>query len=485
MRDRFELELNRTTVSAEVVAGLTTFLTVSYILSVNPVILRETGMSHAGVFVATAVTAALCTLFMALYANTPFAVAPGMGLNTFFSVTICLNLGFHWREALAITFLAGLVHMAIIMSPARKSIVTCIPDHLKYATSVGIGLFISYVGIKNAGFVAFTGRPGGYAMSADGVLRLESSPLQSIVEVFTAAHLVALIGLAVTVFLLGLERRSGDSYGAFLFGIIIATFIGIPLGVTNMTEMRMFDLSTIAEIREVSFAFFDSPGLLSIIADPGRIALAGMIFLVLALTDILDSVASVFGTGRLRGHEVFTDTDLALFVKPGGRSKLDRTLVCNSVGGAVGALCGTCTATVYIESVTGIAAGGRTGLTALVIGLLFLLCLPLIGFFRIIPGEAVASALILSGIYLMSLVTLIDWQDIEEAVPAGLTILFMCFTYSILNGMTAGFASHIVMRVAAGRMKTIHPLFLVITLCLILVAVVNHCLGVHAGQAVT
>ncbi|MCD8139814.1 MAG: ATP-binding protein [Planctomycetaceae bacterium] len=481
MRDRFELGLHRTTVSAELVSGLTTFLTVSYILSVNPAILRETGMPHAGVFVATAVTAALCTLFMALYANTPFAVAPGMGLNTFFSVTICLNLGFHWREALAITFLAGLAHMVIIMSPARKSIVICIPDHLKYATSVGIGLFISYVGIENAGLVAFLAKPGSYAVGADGTVHLDASTMPSMVEVFTASHLVALIGLGVTVFLLGLERRSGDSYGAFLFGIFTATFIGIPLGVTNMAEMRMFDLSTIAEIREVSFAFFTTPGMTSILADPGRIALACVMFLVLALTDILDSISSVVGTGRLRGHEVFADDDLALFAKPGGRSKLDRTLICNSVGGVVGALCGTCTATVYVESVTGIAAGGRTGLTALVIGLLFLLCLPLIGFFRIIPGEAVASALILSGIYLMSLVSLIDWQDIDDAVPAGLSILFMCLTYSILNGMTAGFASHIVMRIAAGKARTIHPLFVVITLCLIMVAVVNHFLGVHAG----
>ncbi len=484
MRDFFELGPNRTTVSAEIVAGLTTFLTVSYILSVNPAILRETGMSHAGVFVATAVAAGLCTLFMAFHANTPFAVAPGMGLNTFFSVTICVNLGFHWREALAITFLAGLAHMAIIMSPARKSIVTCIPDHLKYATSVGIGLFISYVGIKNAGFVAFFGAQGSYAVSADGAVHLDSSTLPSMVEVFTASHLVALVGLVVTVFLLGLERRSGDSYGAFLFGIIIATFIGIPLGVTNMAEMRMFDLSTIAEIRDVSLAFFGSPGLSSLLADPARIALASVMFLVLALTDILDSISSIVGTGRLRGHEVFSNNDLAAFATRGERSKLDRTLVCNSVGGAVGALCGTCTATVYIESVTGIAAGGRTGLTALVIGTLFLLCLPLIGFFRIIPGEAVASALILSGIFLLSLVTLIDWQDLEQAVPAGLTIIFMCLTYSILNGMTAGFASHIVMRIAAGRARTIHPLFIVITLCLLLIAVVNHLLGVHAGRAV-
>ncbi len=470
----FGIDREKTTVTTELMAGITTFLSVSYILAVNPAILKVAGMPVAAVFVATGLAAGISTIILSLFARTPFAVAPGMGINSIVAYTLCVVMDFHWREALAITLLSGLLNVVLFVSPLRKTLVKSIPNYLKYANSAGIGLFISYVGIKNTGLIIYTSQPGAYSVTAGGVVIGDSFSIPSLVDSLSYSHLVAVFGLLVTLYLLGLEKKTVERYAAFLIGIIAATFIGIPLSVTDLTKADLFDLTIVFEARHVLFSCFGDPGLLSLFAQPGRLILAITMCFVLFFTFALDSVTTIVGSGRTYHNPIFDEKDLEDFYhKKGMGSKPDRTLVANSAAGVVSAVVGTSPCTAYVESVIGMAAGGRTGLTSLVIGILFLACLPFIGFVQIIPLEAVAPALIISGIYLLVMVMKISWQNLDEAIPAGLTILVIPATYNVLNGIAVGLVSHVVMQFANGKWRSLHPFLYVIVAALACVFALN------------
>lgn len=464
----FRLSQHGTTASKEILCGTTTFLTMSYILFVNPVLLAESGMPFNGVFAATALTAALCSIFMGLFANTPFGMAPGMGLNSFFTYVMCAELGFHWREALAVVFLGGILHIILMLSKARKSLVNAMPRHLKLAFGVGLGIFIGYTGLKSGGFLMFTSPPGQYQVLQNGTVLSTSAAVPSLVGYIGGPQFLALTGLALMLGLLALEKKTGESYGALPVGILTATFVGIPLNVTNLLGVNFTHLS-IMDIKTVFFAFWGDPGLLSLLTTPEKLLPALLAILILLVTNITDSIGTIIGTGQVRSATIFTDADLAAFSEKKAETPLDKTLICNASGGCIASLMGTTTATTYMESITGIAAGGRTGLSAVTVGGLFLLCLPLGNVFRVIPAAAIAPALIIAGAFMVPLAARINWDDFEETFPAFATIMCIPLTYSFAHGIAAGVLSHIIIQVGVGKWRAVHPLLYVIALIFIFV----------------
>ena len=460
--DNLKLKENGTSFSKEILSGITVFLTMSYILFVNPLIGSAAGAPVAGVFVATALTSAICTVFMALFSRTPFAMAPGMGLNTFLAYTVCGHHGFHWKEAMAVAFLAGVGHVLIMATGLRKSLINAMPSYLKMAAGVGLGLFIAYIGLKNAGLLAYTTQAGQYEILASGAVVGSSATVPGINQAITGHQLIAVLGLVIMLILMALEKKTGDTYAALTVGIIAATFIGIPLKVTELSGLRLIDPDMILEIKQVALSFFGRPGLLSLLDDGPKLLTAISLVLILLLTNVMDSIGTILGIGRINGSELFDRRDMEMFEARGCTSKLDRALVANSLGGAVSALLGTSPATTYIESVTGIVTGGRTGLTGLVASLMFVLCLPFGNFFHIVPAAAVAPALVIAGGFMISLAVRIDWLNFEESFPAFMTILFIPLTYGVVYGIAAGVLTHVVIQVALGRKQAVHPLLYLI-----------------------
>lgn len=459
LNEYFKLEEHDSSVSREFFSGLTTFLSMSYILFVNPLILSDTGMPIGGLFVATVLASFICTLLMALYANVPFAMAPGMGINTLVTYMFCIGLNFHWQEALAITFLSGLLHIFLMATNMRKVLVKAMPKNFQYATGVGIGMMISYIGIKNAGFLEFMVSPDKYEITKSGMVVADAAgTVPALVTIFTATQITAVIGLVTMLFLLTLEKKTGDSYGALLLGILVATFVGIPLNVTQIGEIDIFDIEAMFGISQIAFSFFGSPGLLSLFESPIKILLTILTISILLLTNIVDSVSTILGIGQLEDAPVIDKEDRDNFEnKKGLSAKLDKVLIANSSGGIVSAFLGSSTTTTFCESVTGIAAGGRTGLTSLVVAILFLICLPFANFFGRIPAAAVAPALIIAGFFLVFLVKNISWQNFQDAIPAAFIVLIIPITNSILDGVVAGYLAHIVIQAALGNWKKVHP----------------------------
>ena len=343
MKDFFCLQEKGTNVKTEVVAGLTTFFTMAYIIFVNPSMLSSTGMSFEGVFVATCLSAAVGTLIMALFANVPYAVAPGMGLNALFAYTVCLAGGYSWKQALAMVFICGLINIVITVTKLRKAIVKSIPESLQNAIGGGIGLFIAYLGMNNAGLISFT---GAYPSVTPGM------------QPFNAPHLVlAVIGLLIIVVLMVMQVK-----GAMLIGIIATTIIGIPMGVSQLPASIFSGSETVQGFRDVAFSFFGNPGLGSLFSTPAKIPFVLVTIFSMCLSDTFDSIGTFIGTGR-KSH-IFDEEDEKALEGSGFKSRLDKALVADSFATSVGALFGTSNATTFVESSAGIAAGGRTGLTS-------------------------------------------------------------------------------------------------------------------------
>ena len=440
----FGLAKKGTNVRTESVAGVTTFFTMAYIMFVNPSILSLTGMSWGGVFVATILATVIGTLIMGLVANVPYAVAPGMGLNAFFTFSVCFGLGFAWQEAMAMVFICGLINIIITVTRLRKAIIKSIPRSLQLAIGGGIGLFIAYIGVKNAGLIEFASTSEGLTAGAAAV--------PQIVHFNSSGPLLSLIGLAIIIILMVVKVK-----GALLIGIIATTIIGIPMGVTRIPE-KLFDLSALSGFSEVSFAFFGEVGLASLFGHG-----AAMIPIVLitifsfSLSDTFDTIGTFIGTGRKTG--IFDDADEKnLSESKGFKSRMDKALFADATATSIGALLGTSNTTTYIESASGIGVGGRTGLTSVFVALLFLLCLPFASLFGIVPAEATAPALIVVGIMMAEAFADIRWKELDEAIPAFFTVIIMTFAYNISYGIAAGFIFYCVVKICKKESKDVHPI---------------------------
>lgn len=466
----FQLGEKKTTVRTEIIAGLTTFFTMAYIIFVNPAILSMTGMDRDGVFVATCLAAMIGTLIMGLFAHVPYAVAPGMGLNAFFTFTVCFAMGFAWQEALAMVFICGLINILITVTKVRKAIIKAIPRSLQAAIGAGIGLFIAYIGFKDAGFLKFTIDPGHYQIANDTVFG-DSSAIPALVNFTQPAAQLALIGLVLTIVLMVLKVK-----GAILIGIIGTTIIGIPMNVTQLPS-SIDSIGAIGNVGKVAFSIFGNPGLGSMFSDSAKIPLVLITILAFSLSDTFDTIGTFIGTGRRTG--IFDEEDeRTLESNPGFRSRMDRALFADATATSIGALLGTSNTTTYVESAAGISEGGRSGLTAVVVAACFLLCLPLAGIAGTVPMAATAPALIIVGILMAEAFADIAWREFETAVPAFFAAVAMPFTYNISYGIAFGFISYCIVMICRGKAKQVHPIIygasLLFILNFILLAVNNY-----------
>lgn len=453
----FKLSQNGTDTKTELMAGLTTFITMAYIIFVNPAILSQTGMDKGAVFVATILAAVIATLIMGFYANVPYAQAPGMGMNAFFTFTVCFGLGYSWQQALAIVFICGLINIFITVTNIRKSIINSIPQSLQFAISGGIGLFITYIGIKEAGFLSFTVEAPNVVAKLDdgGVVSKDIIPAMANFKAPSA--ILALIGVAIIVILMLRNVK-----GSILIGIIATTIIGIPMGITKLPEITAASFA----VPSISPTFFalDIGGLFG---NAAKIPQVLMVILAFSLSDTFDTIGTFLGTGRKSG--IFDEKDEeALHTGKGVSSKLDRALIADATATSIGALLGTSNTTTYIESAAGIGAGGRTGLTSVTTAVLFLFCLFLAPIVGIVPTAATAPALIVVGILMVESIASVNWSEFEEAVAAFFTLVIMPFTYSIANGVAAGFLFYVITKVVKGKAKEVHPIMYVVTLLFVL-----------------
>lgn len=434
LEKKFHLKENGTNVRTEAIAGITTFVTMAYIIFVNPQILSAAnGMPAGGVYVATILAAVIGTLIMGLVANVPYAQAPGMGLNALFVSIVTMENGFTWQQTLAIVFICGIINIIITVTQIRKAIIKAIPQSLQYAIGGGIGLFIAYIGFKNAGFIVFY--EGGQTLSA-----------------FADPHsLLALIGLVIIIALMVLKVK-----GAILIGIILTTLIGIPMGLTSWVAGSAYQVSDISE----TFLALDIAGLFK---DPAKILFVITTIFAFSLSDTFDTIGTFIGTGRKSG--IFDDKDEeALFSSRGFKSKMDKALFADATATSIGALLGTSNTTTYVESAAGIGAGGKTGLTSVVTAILFLLCLIFAPIAGVVPGAATAPALIVVGVLMMGSFGKIEWDDFDEALPAFFTAVVMPFAGGITNGIAAGFIFYVLVKLFKGEYKKIHPIMYIVVL---------------------
>lgn len=446
MKDFFALEEKKTSVRTEIVAGLTTFFTMAYIIFVNPSMLSATGMSFEGVFVATCLSAAVGTLIMALFANVPYAVAPGMGLNALFAYTVCLAGGFSWKQALSMVFICGLINIIITVTKLRKAIVKSIPESLQNAIGGAIGLFIAYLGLNNAGLISFT-----LTATETGSLVLNAGVTPGMMAFSNPSLVLAVIGLLIIVILMVMKVK-----GAILIGIVATTVIGIPMGVTQIPQSIMSDSGTWQGFKDVAFAFFGGDGFISLFSDPAKIPFVIVTIFSMCLSDTFDSIGTFIGTGRKSG--IFDAEDEKALEGSGFKSRLDKALVADSFATSIGALLGTSNATTYVESSAGIAAGGRTGLTSLTTAIMFLICLPFAGLIGMVPSAATSPALIVVGVLMVEPFAKINWSDLNDAVPAFFTVAVMSFTYGITNGIAAGFIMYCITKICTKKAREIHPI---------------------------
>ena len=463
MEKYFKLKQNGTTFSTEVLAGLTTFFAMSYIIFVNPAILSQTGIPWGAVFLATIIASAIGTLFMGLFANVPYALAPGMGLNAFFTYTVCFGLGFKWQQALSMVFICGIINIIITVTKIRKSIIKSIPSGLQNAIGGGIGIFIAYIGLKDAGLLQFTSDPGTYVIKSDTVIA-NSSTVPALVTLNHPAVLLALIGLALIVILTILNVK-----GAILIGIIATTIIGIPMGVVDVSTIGVTSniASSFKDLGSTFGAVFTSAGIPSLFSDPAKIPLVLLTIFAFSLTDTFDTIGTFIGTGRRSG--IFSAEDEKLMQTSSGfKSKMDRALFADSIATSIGALFGTSNTTTYVESAAGIGAGGRTGMTSVVTGLMFILSIILAPIAGIVPAAATAPALIIVGIMMMSSFKEIKWGELDEAVPAFFAGVFMALCYSISYGIAGGFIFYCLVKICKRQLKDVHPILLISAILFIL-----------------
>ena len=467
----FKLKENGTNVRTELLAGLTTFFAMSYILFVNPEMLSQTGMPAQGVFLATIIGTVAGTLMMAFYANIPYAQAPGMGLNAFFTYTVVFALGYTWQEALAMVFLCGVISIIITLTSIRKTIIAAIPASLQHAIGGGIGVFLAYIGIKKAGLLKFSIDPGTYTVAGEGAdkgtaaITANGMATPGLVDFNNPAVLVALFGIVITIILVLKKVRGG-----IVLSIAATTIVAIFAGVVDLSKIDFASNNLAAAFKDLGTIFgaaLGSKGLGSLFSNPARIPEVLMAILAFSLTDIFDNIGTLISTGRKSGIFNVADEEAAKD-SSGLQTKLDKALFSDMVGTTVGAIAGTSNVTTYVESAAGIEAGGRTGLTALVVAGLFTLSAVFSPLLAVVPTVAVAPILIIVGIMMLSAMKEIAWDDLSEAVPAFFTSIFMGFTYSITHGIAAGFIMFALVKVIKGEAKEVHPMIWILNVLFIL-----------------
>lgn len=418
----FKLSENGTTVRTEIIAGLTTFVTMAYIIVVNPTILEAANMDKGAVFMATCLAAALSTLVMGLYANYPFALAPGMGLNAFFAFVMTGAMGLSWQTALGAVFVSGCLALVVTATGLREMLIKAIPQSLKHAVSVGIGLFIALIGLKNA----------------DIVVPFEAT-LISMGDLTAAPALLAIVGLFITGALVARKVPGG-----MLIGILITTVLGIfpPFSVTELPSTIFQAPPSIAP----TLLQLDIMGALSV----------GLVLTIFSLffADLFDTIGTFVGVAGRTG----------MIDAQGNLKRGPKALFADSIGTVIGALLGTSNTTTYVESASGVAAGGRTGLTAVTTAALFIVAIILAPIALAVPEEATAPALIIVGIFMCSSLTEIKWSDFEVAFPAFVAALMMPFTFSIAKGLALGFVTYTVLKLLQGKSNEVHWLMYVLTI---------------------
>ncbi|WP_101698036.1 NCS2 family permease [Clostridium minihomine] len=459
--DFFDLKGQKTDVRTEIMAGITTFFTMVYIIMVNPSMLSQTGMPWGAVFLATIIASVIGTLVMGLFANVPYAQAPGMGLNAFFVFTVCFGLGFTWQEALAMVFLCGMLNIVITVTKIRKMIIAAIPRTLQHAIGGGIGGFIAYIGIKKCGLLSFTSDPGQYDLLDSGTVVANSSIVPAIVNFNTPGVLLALFGIILTVILVIKNVK-----GAILLGIAVTAIAGIPLGLTTATNSVSFT-DAVSQLPTTFCAAFGNPGMQSLFSDPSKLPLVLMTIFAFSLSDTFDTIGTFIGTGRKTG--IFSEEDeAALSNSKGFNTKMERALFADATATSIGAVFGTSNTTTYVESAAGIGAGGRTGLTSVVTAIMFMISAFFAPLISAIPDEAIAPSLIIVGVMMLSSFRDIKWDDLEDAVPGFFAGIFMALCYSISYGMAAGFLFYCIIKLVKGKIKEVHPILLVSTLLFVL-----------------
>lgn len=432
----FKLKESNTSVRTEIVAGITTFMTMAYILFLNPNILASTGMDKNAVFFATAISAGFVTIAMGLVANFPIALAPGMGLNALFATVALTGVGMPWRVALGAVFISGLIFIVLTVTKIRQILVVAVPNSLKRAITVGIGLFITIIGLKISDIMAVS-----TSLIPPTMETITKTGGRAALQFFewnigmgsfhNTSMVLALIGIVITSLMMARKIK-----GSLLIGIVITTLIGIPMGVTHVPE---------------HLAFFSLPNLSNLAV--GELDIMGAlnmgiwtVVFTFTFVELFDTFGTLVGTANKAG----------LIDKDGNSPKIGKAMLVDAVGVSFGALMGTSTVTAYVESAAGISEGGRTGLTAVTTGLLFLLALLISPIAGMIPDAATAPALIIVGVLMASSVLDIDFSDFTEGFPAFITFVLMPFTYSIANGIAGGIIFYTLLKVGTGKAKQVH-----------------------------
>lgn len=408
----------------EVVAGATTFLTMCYILAVNPTILSTTGMDRGALFTSTAIAAAIATLLLAFMAKLPFAQAPSMGLNAFFAYTLCQAMGYSWQQSLAIMLIEGIVFLLITFINVREAILNAIPENLRHAISVGIGMFIAFIGLKNAGIIV-------------------SSPATFVtLGKFTPAAILGVIAILLSGVLMARKVK-----GALFVSIIATTVIGIPLGVTEIPS-HWIPVSMPQSLSPI-FCQFDFSGLINF--------RTLMVVISLLLVNIFDTVGTLVGLAYKTN-----------IVRPDGTiPKIKEAMMSDAIGTTCGAFLGSSTLTTYVESASGIAEGGRSGLTSFTTGILFIVALFLSPLFMLIPSTATSGALVLVGVLMLDSVKRLNLADVSEAFPAFITMITMVLCYSIADGICLGILSFVILKLCTGKWKQVNMTLVILSLIFI------------------
>ena len=412
-------------VKTELIAGMTTFLTMCYILAVNPTILATTGMDKGALFTATAIASAIATFLLAFMAKLPFAQAPSMGLNAFFAFTLCQAMGLTWQQALAVLLVEGIIFLAITFLNIRDKILECIPKNLRFAISAGIGMFIAFIGLKNAGIIT---------ANADTFVQLGK---------FTPVSILGLISILLCGSLMARRVK-----GSLFIAIIISTLIGIPMGVTQFSDNWM-PVSTPHSIAPI-FCQFDFTGFFT----PKMF----MVVFSLLLVNIFDTIGTVLGLVSKLGIKENEKGEI-----PG----VKEAMMSDAIGTTAGALLGSSTITTYVESASGVAEGGRSGLTSFFTGLMFILSIFLAPIFLLIPSAATSGALVMVGVLMIDSFKKIELEDISESFPAFITMITMVLCYSIADGICLGILSYVLIKMMVGKFKDLNLTLYILSIFLL------------------